>query len=408
MKAGIDLENPANDYGTTADTTQPFTIYFAGGLFNHKELFGNAVLARYIDKVSGGRYRCILPQDLEQSIDRAAEVRNQDLLQVMKCDMAIFNFDGAELDSGTVVEMIFAKMLDIPSVVLRTDFRHGGDGFKDGDPWNLMCSAYPRSKVKLVHGMIWYQEALRAGGTPQEMEERLYGKMAVEIVEDLDAVRAEKSWFSDDVNLLEIYRAALRFPGAGMEKVPNSFLRALLRRKMAKGLLPKVSSAFIPHKAQRMYATHLQIRQLARQLQDSQIEAAQLLLTPKVLEGCNIVVNAVLELDKCFGETLELHSRINESDPDNKQRPGHYEAANLFDGVATMIRKEADGIKARAEELYRESSYNMRSVYSKAQVVAQEALLRNLTIEVQQVANVIAERAEAAAKEAAKDGDPIL
>lgn len=401
-QAGLDLESPANDFGTTADTTQPFTIYFAGGLFNHKELFGNHVLARYIEKMSGGRYRCVLPQDLELAIDRAAEVRNQDLLQVMKCDMAIFNFDGAELDSGTVVEMIFAKMLDIPSVVLRTDFRHGGDGFKDGDPWNLMCSAYPRSKVRLVHGMVWYQEALKAGGTPQELEERLYTKMAAEIVEDLDAVRAQKSWFTDDVNLQEIYRAALRFPGAGMEKVPNSFLRAVLRRKMAKGLLPNVSTAFIPHKAQRMYATHLQIRQLARQLQESQIDASQLLLTPKVLEGCNIVVNAVLELDKCFGDTLELHSRINESNS------APMKAAILFEGVATMIRKEAEGIKARAESLYRESSYNMRSVYNQAQVVAQEALLRNLTVEVQQVANVIAERAEAAAKEAAQDGDPIL
>ena len=213
--------------------TEPYTIYFAGGLFDHKELFGNAKLAEYIERVSRGKYVCVLPQDLEQTDNRAAEVRNQDLLQVMKNDLAIFNFDGTELDSGTVVEMVFGKMLDIPAVVLRTDFRNAGDGAKDGDPWNLMCSAYPRNKVLLVHSMAWYQEALRQGGTTAEVEERLYTRMATAVIEQLDAVIQQKGWLTDEVNVQEIYKAALLFPGSGLEKTPDSFLRSIIRRKTA-------------------------------------------------------------------------------------------------------------------------------------------------------------------------------
>ena len=50
------------------------------------------------------------------------------------------------LDSGTVVEFVYAKLLDIPAVILRTDFRGGGDQDTDGDAWNLMVSFYPRTR----------------------------------------------------------------------------------------------------------------------------------------------------------------------------------------------------------------------------------------------------------------------
>ncbi len=62
------------------------------------------------------------------------DIRNVDLKHVMTSDMAIFNFDGANLDSGTVVEFIYAKMLDVPCVLLRTDFRSAGEGNADQDP----------------------------------------------------------------------------------------------------------------------------------------------------------------------------------------------------------------------------------------------------------------------------------
>ena len=87
-----------------------YTVYFAGALFDHKELIGNALLASYIDELSKGKYKCVLPQDLEQTTDRAVAIRNQDLAQVMKCDLAIFNFDGSELDSGTVLNSFMQNL----------------------------------------------------------------------------------------------------------------------------------------------------------------------------------------------------------------------------------------------------------------------------------------------------------
>jgi hypothetical protein len=40
-----------------------------------------------------------------------------------------------------VVEFMLAKFADIPSVLLRTDIRAGGD-YRD-EPWNLMTSYFP-------------------------------------------------------------------------------------------------------------------------------------------------------------------------------------------------------------------------------------------------------------------------
>ena len=145
------------------DACPPSPSTLAGDLFDHKHLTGNAMLAEAIGEHSGGRYLCVLPQDLEQSTDRAVDIRNQDLKQVMACDLGLFNFDGPDLDSGTVVEFMLAKMLDIPSVVLRSDFRSSGDQEKDGDDWNLMCSSYPRVRVVSFDAMAWYQQASSPG-----------------------------------------------------------------------------------------------------------------------------------------------------------------------------------------------------------------------------------------------------
>jgi nucleoside 2-deoxyribosyltransferase len=123
-------------------------VYFAGGLFSYKDLLGNAALASAIDNNSLFNYTCILPQALEQRDTSPKAIRNQDITTLMSCDVALFNFDGTELDSGTVVEFMIAKMLDIPSIILRSDFRNGGD--QKSDPWNLMVSNYPRTTSIMV------------------------------------------------------------------------------------------------------------------------------------------------------------------------------------------------------------------------------------------------------------------
>ncbi|MDE2846593.1 MAG: nucleoside 2-deoxyribosyltransferase [Gemmatimonadota bacterium] len=235
-----------------------YTVYFAGDLFDHKHLAGNELLARAVDRRSGGGYACVLPQDLEQASERMVDIRNQDLMQVMACDLGLFNFDGTDLDSGTVVEFVMAKMLDIPSVLLRSDFRASGDQEREGDPWNLMCSFYPRSRTVQFNAMAWYQEARRAGGPgdggPRDNTEdsgpgdgapapdwsdRLYNRMADAVIEALDAVRAEPSAFGgDEARINAVYAWAARFPGSGFDAMCGpGFVDKTIKNKRRKGLL---------------------------------------------------------------------------------------------------------------------------------------------------------------------------
>ena len=221
-----------------------YTIYFAGELFDHKHLIGNALLAENIERLSDGRYRCVLPQDLEQTDARAVDIRNQDLIGVATCDLALFNFDGSDLDSGTVVEFVYAKLLDIPAVILRTDFRGGGDQ-TDGDAWNLMASFYPRTRNVTLNAMAWYQEARRESDTASDAAARYCDRIARAVIDALDAVRAEPPLLAaaapDDIE--HLYRWAMRFPGNGLAErmAGDSSLRdavqALVVDKTRKGLM---------------------------------------------------------------------------------------------------------------------------------------------------------------------------
>ncbi|MBN8548384.1 MAG: nucleoside 2-deoxyribosyltransferase [Deltaproteobacteria bacterium] len=218
---------------------QPLSIYFAGSLFCHKDLVGNLHLAHSIENESKKSLRCVLPQNLESVVTRALDVRNQDLLQVINCDLALFNFDGTDLDSGTIVEFMMAKMLDVPAVVLRTDFRWSGDQNKDGDPWNLMCSGYPRSRVILKNGMAEYQAAQRKHQDkhPVHTVEELHDSWAKEIVSAFSELRRMPSLFDgDQKQALAIYEWAIKFPGGGLS-VPSGWCKELVSRKAAAGLI---------------------------------------------------------------------------------------------------------------------------------------------------------------------------
>ena len=218
----------------------PYTIYFAGQLFDHKHLAGNALLASHIDDDSQGRYQCILPQDLEQRGIGPMGIRDQDLRAVMECDLALFNFDGSEIPPGAVVEYMYAKMLDIPSVILRTDFRGGGDQDAEGDPWNLMASFYPRTRILHLDGMQWYQESLAQGGDAAEVSARYQRRIAAEVIELLDEVRGDEAIMEGGRKGAEsTYRWALRLAGGGLTNLASDprFVRRVVERKIEMGLL---------------------------------------------------------------------------------------------------------------------------------------------------------------------------
>lgn len=214
--------------------SEPYTIYFAGDLFDHKHLIGNAVLADFIERLSNGRYACRVPQTFEFVDNRGVEIRNTDLMEVMACDMGLFNFDGPDIDSGTVVEFMFAKMLDIPSVILRTDLRSSGDG--EREDWNLMATHYPRTNNVKIRALAWYREAQNQTDSLAGLTDLFYTRIANEIIAALDDVRQQPPLPKPDPATL--YQWAVQFPASGFaERCGPNFAENMLARKRAKGLI---------------------------------------------------------------------------------------------------------------------------------------------------------------------------
>lgn len=163
-------------------------VYLAGSLFDLRHLAGNAILGEQIEVVSAGRFKVYLPQDYElESLDAKA-IRDSDLKVLLGCQAAVFQFDGTELDSGTVVEFMAAKFADIPAVLLRTDFRRGGD--RNGEPWNLMCSFYPRTVSLIVDAMDLYVQGRKGDRDGVEASRLAMEGLAARVASKLDAVFA--------------------------------------------------------------------------------------------------------------------------------------------------------------------------------------------------------------------------
>lgn len=212
------------------------SIYFAGELFDHKHLIGNKLLASHLEKVCDGEYKCLLPQEYEQCSGRSIDIRDQDLYLLVTSDLALFNFDGQDLDSGTVVEFMLAKMLDIPSVILRTDLRSGGD--QESEPWNLMCSEYPRTKVIIKNGIEWYQNYCKKFDNTDDMISAMYDELSLDVISGLKSVQSLPSLLGPSLDNIEaIYRWAIKFPGESfVQKCKDLNLQQLLQSKKDKGL----------------------------------------------------------------------------------------------------------------------------------------------------------------------------
>lgn len=101
-------------------------LYFAGPLFTQAERAWNAQVARHL--VAAG-HDVFLPQDEVKAIatldaDRIFQI---DVDGVRGAEAVVAILDGADPDSGTSFECGLAYALGIPIVVVRSDFRGGGD-----------------------------------------------------------------------------------------------------------------------------------------------------------------------------------------------------------------------------------------------------------------------------------------
>lgn len=229
-----------------------YTVYFASELFSLKHLLGNAYLAEAIHEKSHGRYLCRLPQDFELRGFHPQTIRDQDIRALLECDLALFCFDGTELDSGTVIEFMFAKFADIPAVLLRSDIRAAGDQGR-GDPWNLMASFYPRTASLHLDSLIEYRalQKRRARGRAVKLDEvaRLAGQhasataavvcdqLATAVVRALDRMVASEPVMPKFLRE-EVYAWLALMPGfRGKEKVLRKEMEQILERKVERDLL---------------------------------------------------------------------------------------------------------------------------------------------------------------------------
>ena len=217
----------------------PLKIYFAGDLFDSKDLGGNVMLAAAIEKCSGGRYQVMLPQNGECEVkDRTAQgIRDADFELLFNSDVLVANFDGHDLDSGTVTEFCFAKMLDMPSVLLRTDFRHSGDHtLSDTDPWNLMCSGYPRTKVLHINGMERYWQSRETVADHRLLLNQYYSSIASEVIQALDEVTAMRSWLRRGELPLQLQMAVRSIGGTLSSRLNAEKISTLVKEKTAANL----------------------------------------------------------------------------------------------------------------------------------------------------------------------------
>ncbi len=200
------------------------SIYFAGDVFDHKHLAGNQLLAEAIERQSHNKYQCNLPQQLPPA-NNASDGRNQCLAAIIRADIALFNFDGTDIDSGTAVEFIIAKMLDIPSVIVRTDFRNGA--YFGGENWNFMASRFPRCKTVSYPVYQPYRTKKLT---------MLHAELADLIITALDDVMTQPSLLCSKQAIMAAYQHVIAMCGDKLDILIGNELPSIIQQKTIKKL----------------------------------------------------------------------------------------------------------------------------------------------------------------------------
>lgn len=233
--------------GLSERAEESYSAYLAGRLFNQHEITGNVLLKEAVWRKSKGRFNLVLPQSKElrqlEIPDLSAYLRNEDLHQVVKADIFIALFDGSDVDSGTVVEFMLAKMLGKPSVIIRTDSRHLGTSGLD-DPYNLMLKNWPRTQEVNIDSLIDYTRKIAEARQTFEdsdsesllLEAELaivrtgIDELAVSLIEALNIVIGMESPYPPALQEA-VYQAVRYTPGAGFDQLlTEDQLNAIMQR----------------------------------------------------------------------------------------------------------------------------------------------------------------------------------
>jgi len=221
-------------------------VFFAGELFNLKHLIGNSYLAEAIYEKSHGRYLCALPQDFDPRGTAPRTIRDHHIRSLVGCDLALFSFDGPDLDSGTLAEFMIAKFADLPSVILRSDRRGAGGRTSQ---WNPMANFYPRTAILSLDALGSYKailkkrhrkldEVIRLAGQHSSADaQRMCDDVAAAVVRAFDRVRELPPVMPRHLRE-EVYNWLPMLPGLrGKEKALRREFEHFLEQKVQRNLL---------------------------------------------------------------------------------------------------------------------------------------------------------------------------
>ncbi len=231
-----------------------YTIYTAGNMFKHDELAMNVFLKDAVWRKSKGKYLLVLPQS-EQPDDYAhpdvtVQIRNYDLLHVMRTDILLARFDGLELDAGTVAEYMMAKFLGKPAVILRSDSRRLENNSFD-EPYNLMVKNYPRTVTIHIDSLSAYVDALKlvigTKASGESVDAFISGELGIiakeidslanQVIDGFDKVLEMPSPYPIEYQET-VYGAARFLPGCGFDDyVSEADVEAILKSLRDKGSL---------------------------------------------------------------------------------------------------------------------------------------------------------------------------
>jgi len=224
-------------------------IYFAGDLFTHKDLIGNAMLAEAISDLSDHRFCSVLPQNFPERGKSLKCIRDDKLLTLLECDLALFNFDGTDFEAGAVVEFMTAKFADIPAVILRTDYR-GCDARQNRLPnWAIMTNCFPRTEVEVVEASQIYEAVFSEFPMTQvrdvlieerssEVARTMVRVVAQAVIDAFDRALEKPSIMkSEDAPVIYEWVAQFFDPG-GDRTQAQRIVRRALDRKRTRGLFP--------------------------------------------------------------------------------------------------------------------------------------------------------------------------
>ncbi|GHC12276.1 hypothetical protein GCM10007047_32040 [Cerasicoccus arenae] len=213
---------------------------------------GNALLAEAISDISDHRFCSVLPQNFPEGKKSLHRVRDDKLLTLLECDLALFNFDGAEIEAGAVVEFMTAKFADIPTVILRTDSRGQDEG--EQHPWSLMMHFFPRTEVEVLNASAIYQNVFEefpmSAAEDVLIEERssevahtMVRVIAQAVIDAFDRVLETPSRIEPQ-EAPHVYSWLARFFGAEISSEEcNRILQRAMARKQNRGLIPVPKSS---------------------------------------------------------------------------------------------------------------------------------------------------------------------